>query len=90
MAKARYRIQILPSAARDLARLPRRDRERITAKIDGLATDPHPPGSKKLQGQANRWRIRVGDYRVIYDIDAGVLVLTVVKVGHRRDVYRGT
>lgn len=56
--------------------------------IDDLAETPRPPGTKKLAGMADRWRIRVGDYRIIYDIRDGMLTILVVKVGHRKDVYR--
>ena len=67
--------------------LPRKDRSRIVAKIEGLADDPRPPGSEKLSGE-EKYRLRQGEYRVLYSIqDAGTTV-TIVKVGHRREVYR--
>jgi mRNA interferase RelE/StbE len=84
---ARYRIEITPSAARELSRLPRKDLQRIVARIQALADDPRPPGSQKLCAQ-EKYRIRQGDYRVLYQIEDDVLVVYVVKIAHRRDVYR--
>jgi len=85
-----YRIEFLPSAYRELARFDKKTQSRIARKIDALAANPRPPGSKKLRDQPSRWRIRVGDYRVIYDIRDEDLLVCVVKLGHRSDVYRGT
>jgi mRNA interferase RelE/StbE len=85
---ARYAIEILPSAERALSALDKPHRERIGARIDALATNPRPAGIKKLHGDDNVWRLRVGEYRVIYEIHDRRLVVTVVKVGHRREVYR--
>lgn len=83
-----YRIEFAPSAAREFRRLPADVRTRISRKIDQLATNPRPPGCKKLAGPADRWRIRIGDYRVIYDIHDQLLRILVLTVGHRGDVYR--
>jgi len=83
-----YRVKILPAAQRDLAGLPRRDRKRIDERILSLATNPRPPGVKALQGQRGLLRLRVGNYRVIYQVRDEVLLVLVVKVGHRREVYR--
>ena len=83
-----YRVAILPAAQRDLAGLPRRDRKRIDERILSLATNPRPPGVKALQGQSGFLRLRVGDYRVIYQVRDEVLLVLVVKVGHRSKVYR--
>jgi mRNA interferase RelE/StbE len=83
-----YRIELAPSAARELERLPRNIQRRVAQKIDDLANNPRPSGSTKLQGRANRWRIRVGDYRIIYDIEDTIVRVLVLKIGHRRDVYR--
>lgn len=85
---ARYSIQILPGAERALAALEKPLRLRIAARIDALATNPRPPGIKKLHDQDNAWRLRVGEYRVIYEIQDRRLVVVVVKVGHRREIYR--
>lgn len=84
---ASYKLLIKRSAAKELEGLPPKIRKRISTKIQGLGTDPRPPGSEKLSGQ-EKYRIRQGDYRVLYAIDDGSTSVTVVKVGHRRDVYR--
>lgn len=84
---ASYSIEIKRSAARELAELPDRDRKRIVARIRALANDPRPPGAEKLSGH-ERYRLRQGDYRVLYEIHDRVLVAVVVKIGHRRDGYR--
>lgn len=84
----RYRIEIEAAAARQLARLPKVAQARIKAKVAALADDPRPRGATKLVGTADSWRIRVGDYRVVYVIRDDVLVVIVVKIGHRKDVYR--
>lgn len=85
-----YRIVVLPTAARELAKLPRAIARRITAAIDALAADPRPAGVRKLAGgNGDQWRIRVGDYRVLYVIRDAELLVTVVKLAHRRQVYRG-
>jgi mRNA interferase RelE/StbE len=83
-----YRLKIAGRARRELHRLPLEVTARIQNAIDGLADDPRPPACVKLRGGAG-WRIRVGDYRVIYDVDDGEQVVTVLRAGHRRDVYRG-
>lgn len=85
---ARYTLQILPAAERALAGLDKPLRARIGARIDALATNPRSSGIKKLHDQDNAWRLRVGEYRVIYEIHDRRLVVVVVKVGHRRDVHR--
>jgi mRNA interferase RelE/StbE len=85
---AAYSIQILPSAERAIANLDGTQRRRIGAKIDTLATNPRPAGVKKLKGEDDLWRMRVGDYRVVYEIRDRHLVVLVVTVGHRREVYR--
>ncbi len=85
---SRYEIQLTRAAERGLASLPKADTSRVDAAILGLAADRHPPGSKKLQGEVDLYRIRVGDYRVIYKVEAERLVVLVVNIGNRRDVYR--
>lgn len=82
-----YRVDIAPGALRDLARLPRHVRPRVSAAIDALEVNPRPPGVRKMRGADLRYRIRVGDYRVIYEIHDNVLLVLVVQVGNRRDVY---
>ncbi|HSH80929.1 MAG TPA: type II toxin-antitoxin system RelE/ParE family toxin [Herpetosiphonaceae bacterium] len=83
----RYTLIIQRRAQRALERINEPDYSRITAAIQALADNPRPHGCKKLEGQ-DAWRIRIGDYRVIYEINERALVVTVVKVGNRRDVYR--
>jgi len=82
-----FSLLILPRAQKELARLPEREFERIRDAIRSLAELPRPPGCLKLSGREG-WRIRVGDYRVLYEIDDGAETVTVQHVGHRRDVYR--
>lgn len=82
-----YRLFLLPRAQKELARLPTDAYERIRTAIRALAEEPRPPGCRKLSGR-DGWRIRVGDYRVLYEIEDASKVVTVLQVGHRRDVYR--
>ena len=84
---ASYSIEIKRSAARELAELPKQDRLRVIARIEQLAHDPRPSGSEKLSGQ-ERYRVRQGDYRILYEIHDHVLLVMVVRIGHRREVYR--
>ncbi len=83
---SRYRIELRPAAVKALRKVEPHDRKRIQGAIRLLAEDPRPPGARALQGRAGL-RVRVGDYRIIYTIDDGVLLIVVVTVGHRRDVY---
>ena len=85
---AAYRIDITPSATKELAGLPIADQRRIAAKIDALAMNPRLDGSQKLAGADDLYRIRSGDYRVIYQIQNKHLIVLVVRVAHRREVYR--
>jgi mRNA interferase RelE/StbE len=82
-----YRLVITRSAERDLRRLPRPLFLRLNQRIIGLRQDPRPPGVRKLKGALEGWRIRVGDYRIIYQIDQEIQQVTIVRVRHRRDVY---
>jgi len=84
-----YRVEILPKAVKELGKLPRKDRLRIVNRIDDLAETPRPDGVVKLKGHNHRYRIRVGEYRVLYEIDDAVLRVLVIRVRHRRDAYRG-
>ena len=84
---ASYRILIKRSAEKEIRDLPRNDRAKVAERISALRDNPRPEGSQRLSGR-DAYRIRVGDYRVIYTINDGVLVVEVVKVGHRREVYR--
>ncbi len=83
-----YRVVIPRSVSRSIERLPRAVADNVTRRILALAEDPRPPGMKKLRGFRS-FRFRVGDYRVIYEIDDGGRIVTVRDVGHRREVYRG-
>ncbi len=84
---ASYNLEIKRSAAKELAELPPKDRGRVIARIRSLAEDPRPVGAEKLSGQ-ERYRVRQGDNRILYEIEDQVLRIIVVKIGHRRDVYR--
>jgi len=83
-----YSIEIKRSVAREIEALPLRDRRLVVERIGRLADDPHPHGCEKLTG-GERYRVRQGDYRIVYSVEDARLVVWVVKVGHRRDVYRG-
>jgi mRNA interferase RelE/StbE len=83
-----YQITILPAALRQLTDIPKPDRRRIQEKIDALAAEPYPPGAKKLQGKHEFFRIRSGNYRIVYNVEHERLIVMVVRIGHRREVYR--
>jgi mRNA interferase RelE/StbE len=83
-----YRIEFRPAAMRDLAKLETSTRRRIAATLESLGTNPRPPGVEKLKGHEHRYRVRCGDYRVIYEIEDRVLIILVLRIGHRRQVYR--
>lgn len=85
----RYTITFKSAAQRALSKLPNDAAERIARAIDGLEFEPRPKGCEKLKGADNLWRIRVGDYRVVYTIEDARLIVLVVKIGHRREIYRG-
>ena len=84
-----YRVQLLPSAARQLKKLPRNVKRRIRDAIDSLISNPRPSGAKKLVGTDDQWRVRVGTYRIIYEIHDDRLLVLVIRIGHRKEVYRG-
>ena len=84
---ASYSILLTRSAARELERVPAKDRQRIVTRIGALAHDPRPPGAEKLSAD-DKYRIRQGDYRILYEIVDAELIVTVVRVGNRREVYR--
>jgi mRNA interferase RelE/StbE len=84
---ANYRILIKPTAGKELNKIPKKDLSRITAKIESLSENPRPPGCEKLAVQ-DAYRIRHGSYRIIYTIEDDKLIIFVIKIGHRRDVYR--
>lgn len=83
-----YRIEFVRSAERSLASLPQSDQRQIAKRVEALSQNPRPPGTKKLRGSEHTYRIRVGDYRVIYVVEDERVIVTVVRIAHRRDVYR--
>lgn len=82
-----YQVQLTPRALRDLKALERPVQRRIAAAIDALSQEPRPIGVEKLTGERDLYRVRVGEYRIIYSIDGERLIVLVLLVGHRRDVY---
>lgn len=84
----RYSLEFTTSALREFKSLDHPVQERIAAKATALCDSPFPPGVKKLQAQPDHYRVRVGDYRIIYRVDGRRVVIVIVRVGHRRDVYR--
>jgi len=86
---ALYRVLIKTSAGKELAAVgSKTDRERLVSRIQSLATNPRPHGSEKLAGYADRYRVRQGNFRIVYLIDDEASAVTIFKVGHRKDVYR--
>jgi mRNA interferase RelE/StbE len=84
-----YRLLINTSARKELEAVgTRADRQRLVRRVRALAGEPRPPGCEKLSGGEDRYRVRQGSYRVVYEVDDSALTVTVVKIGHRRDVYR--
>ncbi|HUY27183.1 MAG TPA: type II toxin-antitoxin system RelE/ParE family toxin [Candidatus Binataceae bacterium] len=84
-----YRVDLSPGARRELRGLDSGTRDRILRALVKLETEPRPPGAKKLKGPGDElWRVRVGDYRVVYEVRDRILVVLVVRVAHRREVYR--
>jgi len=84
---ASYKLLIKPTAGKEIEAVPKQDRRRIVAKITSLSRNPRPPGCEKLSGH-DQYRLRQGNYRILYEIQDLDLVVLVVKIGHRRDVYR--
>ena len=85
----RYRVEFLRSAQRQFDRLPRLVQDRLDRRISALADDPRPPGVVAMAGEEGELRLRVGDYRVVYRVDDDTTTVLIVRVGHRREVYRG-
>jgi mRNA interferase RelE/StbE len=83
----KYEVRFDPVAAKALSKLDRPIRLRVAGVIETLAQDPRPPAAAQLRGDTSLWRIRAGDYRIVYVIQDRVLLVLVVKIGHRRDVY---
>ena len=84
----RYRLEIKKSAVKEIERLPRKDMKAVLDKIESLSDNPRPHDCKKLSAQ-EKYRVRCGNYRILYSIEDDILIVFVVKVGHRKDVYRG-
>jgi len=84
-----YRIEFAPKAQRDFNALDKPIRSRLARRINSLAENPFPQGIKKLAGEEDLYRLRVGDYRIIYQVQGKRLVVLIVGIGHRGDVYRG-
>ena len=85
---ASYEIEITRTAEKQLKRLPREDQQRVVAAIVALGSKPVPRRARKLHGYEDVLRVRVGRYRILYSVAANRLVIIILKVGHRRDVYR--
>jgi len=83
-----YEVEFEPQVAKQLRDLQRADLERVMNRVSALAEDPRPPGCEKLAGTENAWRIRSGSYRVVYTVDDRGQVVTITRLGHRREVYR--
>lgn len=84
----KYRLEIKKSAVKEIEHLPRKDMKVVIEKIESLSYNPRPHDCKKLSAQ-DKYRVRCGNYRILYSIEDNILTVFVVKVGHRRDVYRG-
>ncbi|MGI8815053.1 MAG: type II toxin-antitoxin system RelE family toxin [Pseudonocardia sp.] len=83
-----YRVSLAPSAAPQLRKFDPQVRRRVQAAIELLAVNPRPPAAIPLVGGAGEWRVRTGDYRIVYEIEDNRLLVLVLSVGHRRDIYR--
>ena len=85
---AAYRVEVARRAVKTLRAMPRREQQRVRAAVELLASNPRPSGCVAMAGEKNVYRVRVGDYRIVYEVFDDRLVVHVVRVGHRRDVYR--
>lgn len=88
MTEERYRVELTEDADKQLKSIDKPVRRRILLAIAKLEDNPRPDGVKKLKGQSDQWRIRVGDWRVLYEIEDGRLIILVVMIGHRSKIYR--
>jgi mRNA interferase RelE/StbE len=86
---AAFEVKVLPPARRDLRRLDNQIRKTIIDLMRALASDPRPPGVSAIKGHRPYLRVRAGDYRIIYAVDDAIRIVTVARVQHRREVYRG-
>ncbi|MCI5148618.1 MAG: type II toxin-antitoxin system RelE/ParE family toxin [Candidatus Electrothrix sp. MAN1_4] len=85
---ASFRLEWRGPATKELRKIDRKVIPRIVAAVEQLADEPHPTGSKKLQGTESIYRIRVGNYRIVYEVNSAEVVIIIVRVRHRKDVYR--
>lgn len=85
---SRYTVEISRRAIRSIAALPRKEERRVRAAIELLADEPRPPNCVALTGEQSVYRVRVGDYRILYEVIDARLLILVIRVGHRRDVYQ--
>jgi len=85
---ARYSLEIARTAEQQLRKLPTEDRRRVARSMLALGEEPYPPGSRKLTGYDDVFRIRVGVYRIIYSVSGQTLMIIILKIGHRKDIYR--
>jgi mRNA interferase RelE/StbE len=83
-----YEVRIAPTAQRQYRKLPAEVRQRVAKALAALSEEPRPSGVVKLRGSSNRWRIRIGDYRIIYRIEDEIVLVTILIIAHRREVYR--
>ena len=83
-----YKVTVKKSAAKALSKLSKQVANRLIPAIKALGEEPRPVGCKKLQGEEDLWRIRVGDYRVVYSIEYTVMIVDVLQIAHRKDIYR--
>jgi len=83
-----YKIEWKNSAKKELKKLDRNVIPKIITAVESLASEPHPAGHKKLQGSEHTYRIRTGDYRIVYSIEDQILLIEIIKVGHRKDIYK--
>lgn len=88
MTAIRYTILVTRTAEKALIKLPKKDQTRLIQVIQGLASDPFPVGFRKLQGELNAFRVRSGLYRIIYEVDGKRIVIIILKIGHRKNIYR--
>jgi len=85
---AKYKVELSNTAFKALKKIPKNDLQRILKIITQFETDPFPHGSIKLAGEEDAYRVRMGDYRIIYEVHNNILVILVLKIGHRKEVYR--
>ena len=83
-----YKIEWKRSALKELEKLPSPMISKVVSAVDNLSSNPYPEGVRKLVGSANSYRIRIGDYRVLYNIIKNILIVEIIRVGHRKDIYR--